>query len=328
VSVNHKRGPSDRLRLAVIGTGQIAQSAHLPSAALNADVDVVALVEPDDARAAEAARRFAIAKRYRAGEDLFDADDVDAVLVLTPKQTHATLVTGALMAGLDVLVEKPLTTELGDAHRLQSLAGQRGQVLMVGFNRRFSPLYQRAYEHVRDARPQMIVAQKHRPGTEYRATLENAIHMVDLMRWFGGDTVGVQAGSQAPDLFHEDGCAALVTFSSGGLGVLAAARTSSEWVERLDVHGGGRSATVQSPTTVRLVSSSGATTFAPANEPPGWVRPTYVHGFEAQLDHFVACVRSRSQPLTSAGEAIATQALADEILIAAGLPTADLLAVV
>lgn len=53
---------------------------------------------------------------------------------------------------------------------------------MVAFNRRYAEVY--ATAHARTAgNVQFCVAQKNRRGSEYRATLENAIHMVDLLRW-------------------------------------------------------------------------------------------------------------------------------------------------
>ena len=72
---------------------------------------------------------------------------------------------------------------------------------MVDFNRRYAPVYVagRAAFGAEPAR-RFCVAQKNRPGSEYRATFENAIHMVDLLRWYcGGEPVDVTAHAAGED---------------------------------------------------------------------------------------------------------------------------------
>ncbi len=78
-----------------------------------------------------------------------------------------------------------------EAERLADLADQQGRILMVDFNRRYAPVYLTGRETFGSAGATFCVAQKNRPGSEYRATFENAIHMVDLLRWYcGGEAVG------------------------------------------------------------------------------------------------------------------------------------------
>jgi scyllo-inositol 2-dehydrogenase (NAD+) len=64
---------------------------------------------------------------------------LDGCIVVTPTETHATIVAGALELGLHVFCEKPLTLEQDESLQLQALAESRGLVLQVGFWRRFSP---------------------------------------------------------------------------------------------------------------------------------------------------------------------------------------------
>src|SRR4029453_11643475 len=112
---------------------------------------------------------------------------------------------------------------------------------MVGFNRLYAPVYVAAREAFAERRPEACLALKNRPGTEYRATLENAIHMVDLLRWFCGEAVDVQGGAAFTDPYRETTAAATLRFDSGALAVLLANRSSSHWVERLPGVGHGGS---------------------------------------------------------------------------------------
>ena len=96
-----------------------------------------------------------------------------------------------------------------------------------GLQRRYAEVYRHGHAQFEPGQAQFCVAQKNRPGSEYRATFENAIHMVDLLRWFcGGEATSVSAHAIAQDPYQEDGIAALIRFSTGSIGSLVAARTA------------------------------------------------------------------------------------------------------
>src|SRR5690606_18903061 len=143
---------------------------------------------------------------YRSVADAVDAADLDALFVLTPRSEHVAAVELALASGVDVFCEKPLATTAAEAHRLADLAEASSRVLMVGFNRRFAPVYQTGREVFGAEGASFCVAQKNRAGSEYRATFENAIHMVDLLRWYcGGEVVDVRATAAGDDPWQEEG---------------------------------------------------------------------------------------------------------------------------
>lgn len=73
--------------------------------------------------------------------DLLAQASVDAVVIATPAETHYVVVREALLAGKDVLVEKPLTVRMPEGEELQSLAQQHGRVLMVGHLLQYHPVF-------------------------------------------------------------------------------------------------------------------------------------------------------------------------------------------
>ena len=157
------------------------------------DVDLAALVSrrPDPG---PLMRRWGFGSAYGTVEEMLDAQDLDAVFVLTPRSEHAHAVEACLLRDIDVFCEKPLAPSVDEAGRLADLADQRGRILMVDFNRRYATVYVAGRETFGQAGATFCVAQKNRPGSEYRATFENAIHMVDLLRWYcGGEPVDVTA---------------------------------------------------------------------------------------------------------------------------------------
>jgi virulence factor len=314
---------TDRLRVGVVGAGNIASIAQLPSLAGRDDVELTALVSrrPDPT---DVVQRWGFRAAYQTVETMLDAEHLDAVFILTPRSEHVQGVESALTAGVDVFCEKPLATATADAVRLADLADETRRLLMVGFNRRFAPTYQQGRAVFGEAGAAFCVAQKNRHGSEYRATFENSIHMVDLMRWYcGGEVEAVAAHAAGDDPWQEEGTAALVRFDNGHTGVLMAARNAGGWEESLDAYGAATSVHVEAPDRVAVTRSGETVVREMRAEAFGWATATATFGFRASVDHFLECVRDRSQPLTSGREAARTQELLDRILEVAGLPTAE-----
>ncbi|WP_406021656.1 Gfo/Idh/MocA family oxidoreductase [Nocardioides sp. NBC_00850] len=314
---------SARTRVGVVGAGNIASIAQLPTLVNRDDVELAALVSRRQ-DPGPLARRWGFSAVYPTVEEMLAGEQLDAVFVLTPRSEHAHAVEACLRHGLDVFCEKPLAPSVDEAERLADLADEYGRILMVDFNRRYAPAYVAGRKAFGEAGAAFCVAQKNRPGSEYRATFENAIHMVDLLRWYcGGEPVDVSAHAAGDDAWEEDGSAALVRFDSGNTGVLVAARTAGAWNEKLDAYGAGVSAEVRAPESVAVTVDGVTTTRDLSSEAFGWATATETLGFAEAVHHFLDRVSDRQPPLTSAREAVATQRLLDRILEAAGLPTQE-----
>jgi virulence factor len=311
------------IRVGLVGAGSIAQVAELPALSAENGVEIAGVVTAHAETAARNLKRWPIQRAYESAEEMIAEASLDALFILTPKKIHTAYVKMGLEAGLDVFCEKPLTTVMDEALALVNLADEMGKILMVGFNRRYAEVYERARAEFGSSHPQFVVAQKNRQGSEYRATLENAIHMIDLLRWFCGEAEEVTAYSIAPDPYAEDGTMALIRFNRGSIGTLVAARSAGEWDERLDAYGGMKSVRVIAPDSV-AVSADGHTTFTEMRPRAyGWAEVNRTMGFGPEVTHFIDCVRHRQQPRTSGRDALRTQELVDEILRAAGLPLED-----
>ncbi|MBF6612831.1 MAG: Gfo/Idh/MocA family oxidoreductase [Chloroflexi bacterium] len=312
-----------QIRVGLVGAGNIAQVAELPALAAEPGVRIAGVVTQVPDNAYRNMERWPIEQVYSSSEEMIGEARLDALFVLTPKYNHTRFVELGLSSGLDVFCEKPLSTSLEEARHVADLADQTGRLLMVAFNRRYAEVYKTARRHFGEGHPQFCVAQKNRTGSEYRATLENAIHMIDLLRWFCGEAEQVTAHTIAPDPYQEDGTMALIRFNTGAIGTLVAARTAGEWDERLDAYGGATSVRVTAPDTV--ATSAGGETRIVEMRPRafGWAQATTTMGFAPEVHHFIECVRERRQPLTDGREAVRTQELVEEILRQAGLPLED-----
>ena len=152
-----------RTRVGVVGAGNIAAIAQLPTLVKRDDVELAALVSrrPDPG---PLVRRWGFGAAYPTVEDMLTAQDLDAVFVLTPRSEHAHAVDACLRRDVDVFCEKPLAPSADEAERLADLADQHGRILMVDFNRRYAPVYVAGRQAFGSAGATFCVAQKNRPG--------------------------------------------------------------------------------------------------------------------------------------------------------------------
>lgn len=313
----------DRVRVGLIGAGNVARVGHLPALSGISEVVLAGVVTEPAAEGELVARRWGIERAYPDAEAMIGDARLDALYVLTPKGLHVPYVELGLAAGLPTFCEKPLATTSVDAWRLADAAHVGGHLLQVGFNRRFAEVYRIARDSVVDRSPMFVIAQKHRPDHFYRMTLENLIHMVDLVRWFGGDVTDLHALAAAADPYQEDGVAVLLRYAHGGTASVIGAYGAGEWEERLTVAAGGATARVDAPDTVEISRDGETRRIEMRPRAMGWSQVTESLGFGPQARHFVGCVMGRERPQTDARDAAATQDLLDRVLAAAGLPTTD-----
>jgi predicted dehydrogenase len=124
-----------KTRLAVIGVGQFGKN-HCRTIHECARAELTAVVDIDPARAAESATAYS-AQPLADYHEL--AGRVDAAVVAAPTSVHAEIGCWLLEAGIDVLVEKPIATDLAGAECLIRAAEKAGRVLQVGHLERFNP---------------------------------------------------------------------------------------------------------------------------------------------------------------------------------------------
>ena len=308
-----------KIKVGVIGSGAIAHVAHFPSLASMEDVEMRAVLSGHFEKAQAAARQFGIARAVR-DLDEFLKQDLDCAVLLTPKTVRKEYLVPLLEAGLDVLVEKPLATTIAECASLADFSAKSGRIVMVAFNRRFSPVNRGGIEAFGGLKPEYVLAQKNREFKEYRGTLENAIHMVDMLRFILGEPVKVEAQARWSDPFKEDLCTAQISFECGSVGLLGASRSAGQWFERIEMYGANKSVIMECPEryTVIYPDHEESKHMTPLNK--GWANLIDMIGFRPCIRHFIDCVRTRSAPLTSAEDAFKTHRLMDEILRSAGLP--------
>ena len=133
------------VRMGVIGAGNFGKAFLLPAFARQKDLRFVGICTASGVSAASMARQYGMSFASSDPDEIFRNAEINAVMIATRHDAHAGYVLKALEADKAVYVEKPLATNAADLQAIRALIERkqkegRQPFLMVGFNRRFSPL--------------------------------------------------------------------------------------------------------------------------------------------------------------------------------------------
>lgn len=328
-------------QVAIVGCGIIGRT-HADTIAARPDATVTALVDGDPAaREALAAHLLAAGQpEPKVYDDLTAAlsgSDISLVAICTPSGTHAALAEQALGEKLHVVIEKPLDVDLTRARRLGAAAtraANHGVVSSVISQHRFDPgssLIAEAIQAGRFGRLTSAVASvawwrsdEYYASAGWRGTWEQdgggalmnqGVHTVDLLLWFMGRPVNIQA--QAIRAAHhaievEDTVVATLTFESGAVATLHATTAAFPGGRtRVSVHGTEGGAELEDDVLRRFnVDGSDGEVTVDAEEPGGHV---------AQYEDIFDAIGNGRQPGITVHDAIDALATVRAVYIASTL---------
>ncbi|MBT1631223.1 MULTISPECIES: Gfo/Idh/MocA family protein [Curtobacterium] len=190
---------TQNLRVAVVGAGMMGADHVRRITAKISNADVVAVVEPDQARAAAAAALAPGAITAASFDEALEQTEIDAVIIATPGFLHEPILVTALERGLTVLCEKPLTTSAEDSLRIVELEQQHAArpVIQVGFMRRFDAGYQELKALRESGANGALLALHHahrNPTTppnfsESMLIHDSVIHEIDIIPFLTGEAI-------------------------------------------------------------------------------------------------------------------------------------------
>ena len=340
-----------KVRAAVIGAGAFGRNhlrvyRELENA--GQAVALVAAVEPDATRAAEAKSKFAIPVFSSIDELLAANLHLDAATVAVPTVHHHGVASTLLDAGFDLLVEKPLAATLAQADELVALAEKNDRILQPGHLERFNPAVLAVQPQLR--RPMFFEAHRLSVFTpralDVDVVLDLMIHDLDIVLTMANSPVREVRAVGLPILSPKVDIANVrVEFESGCVANFTASRVSTERVRklrffqprsyvsidyarqdllaiRLDASitpeiaaaiAGGR---VDPALMAKLAAAAGTSGLA-ASPNPGlsFLKPPVAPGepLRLEIESFLVSVRTRREPLVTARQGRNALALALEI---------------
>src|SRR3954452_17235847 len=129
-----------RVRVGVVGCGEVSQIIHLPTLSALADrFEVTALCDVDAEVLSGVADLWGVERRFQDADALIACGEVDAVLIANPDEFHAATALAAIAAGKDVMVEKPMCLGVRECDEIAAAARRAGAIVQVGYMRRHAP---------------------------------------------------------------------------------------------------------------------------------------------------------------------------------------------
>ena len=313
----------DKVRIAFIGCGNLANRVHYPSLAPFDDVELAACCDLVAERREETARRFSIPRAYANYEQMIEETAPEAVyVILRPHHLFDPLL-WVIQQGLPVFLEKPPGVTLGQTRSLANLAEKHGSLTMVGFNRRFIPLLVECRRRVEERGPIIQAV-----ATFYKHMLDqpqyydgavdfltsDVIHCVDTLRWLCGEVERVISDVSWHYADYPSGFNALFKFKGGATGHLLNSYKVGKRVHTFELHAQGISAFVNPGSVGRIYADNGVLEeVLDTREIAGSAEFRAYYGFTAESRHFIDCVKEVRLPQTHLGDAVRTMELVDRI---------------
>jgi predicted dehydrogenase len=129
---------SEKIYIAVIGCGTIANAAHIPSYMKNNKAEIVYFCDIIPERAENAVKKYNCGKAITDYQEALNDPKIDAISVCTPNHMHAKISIDALNAGKQVLCEKPSARTYAEAKTMQEAQAETGNMLSIGVVNRFN----------------------------------------------------------------------------------------------------------------------------------------------------------------------------------------------
>ena len=297
------------VRVALIGLGAIAQTAHLPVLSKMRGVQIVALCDNDAGKARALAQRFNVPNTFTDIEFLLESEILDALIVSTPNHLHEPHALSALRAGVNVMVERPLALSSRGAERVLAAAKKADRKLFVANNQRFRSDVQLLNSFVQSGelgrlhtvragsyrqRTTMAPWRQRRAESGGGAFLEHGLPLLDLAAWVSNFPDAVRASAS---MIRARGANtvedALFVFAelAGGINITIDVNwdylggEDRWWFEVIGTKGSARLSPLRIVKEIHGKATDVSPSGAAQRESP------FIQSYRAELAHFVAVLR-------------------------------------
>ena len=254
----------EKVRFGIVGFGNMG-SSHVKNLfegkVANAVVTAVCDINPEKLNAVKEKYGDAI-KLFDNHIDMYNSNEIDAVLVATPHYSHPSLSISAFELNLNVLCEKPAGVYTKQVREMNEAAEKTDKVFGIMYNQRTNPVYQKVRQLIKDGelgeirRLNWIITTWYRPQSYYdsgtwRATWEGEgggvllnqdPHQLDLWQWVMGDVMPLRVRSfcaygKMHNIEVEDDVTAYAEYENGATAVFITSTYETPGTNRLEITG-------------------------------------------------------------------------------------------
>lgn len=313
-----------KLKFGIIGCGAIAANSFAPSLCNSEEAELVAVCRRDKGKARNFAEQFGGCSHYDSAEDLLVDEEVEAVVVATPTDTHRDYTVLAAERGKHVICEKPMARDAAECRQMVEACQKAGVKLAVAYRRRLFPQVLKAKALIAEGRIGRVVSVRtHYSGwmsvgpDEWRvdpgiggAMMEMAVHRLEVLLNLAAAPVEVSALVETVE--HpwpvDDTDAILLKFADGTVGVHSTVLCSNPRRDMAHIDGTQGRIMIDSlefgSDNLRLETADGIEEIAVVPlENPYFDRP--------MIDDFARAVREDREPVCDGGTGFTVQAVVD-----------------
>lgn len=295
------------MRIGIIGLGDIAQKAYLPVITEMDNVEIVFCT-----RNIEILKK--VSKKYRINEYVQTVEElmnknIDAAFIHAATSAHVQIAEKLINNGIHVYIDKPISLEIEETKKLVELAKAKSVIAMVGFNRRFAPMYKSLRDYG-DA--DIIIMQKNRymlPGETRRFIMDDFIHVVDTIRFLMGKEIKdlkVQYVKKENLLYSV--IIQLIGDNCTAIGIMN--RNNGVTEEKVEYMVEGNKYVVQD--MVECTHFSGKdNNFEKFDD---WKPTLYKRGFYQIVQYFIDCVENGNKPEPSIEDSMVSHEICEKII--------------
>ena len=314
----------EKVRVAMVGAGNMANAVHYPSLASFPDVEFAGICDILLDRLHGTADKYNIPaeRRYLNYQKMIAEVQPDAVYVIGQPDVMYPLWMWCLEHGQNLYIEKPMAITVHQARSLAYMAEKHGCITQVSFQRRICPLVVKLREECLERGPIVHAVCRFykcqiQPHLEARDhMMDDCVHSIDTLRWMcGGEVVGVESLTRrvlVPDINY---ISATLHFDNGAAGYLINSWSSGRRIFAVEMHAPGIcvEAELEGKGIVYADGDTQGTTYD-TREVAGSDQLYVFGGFQAKNREFIDCVKAGRQPGSNFSDAVKTMEVAEWIL--------------
>jgi virulence factor len=309
------------IRVGVVGVGNMGQH-HVRVLSSMKDVELVGVVDINIDRGLETASKY----KTRFFEDYSELINlVDAVCIAVPTRMHYAVGISCLLAGVHVLIEKPIAATISEAESLVNAAAESQCLLQVGHIERFNPVFQELSQVLKTE--QILALEAHRMSpysnraNDVSVVLDLMIHDIDLLLDLAASPVVklTANGTRNPDSAYLDYVTATLGFANGVVATLTASKITHRKIRCISAHTNNsltEADFLRNEILIHRHTANSANNSPGLYKQDGLIEKVYTSNIEplrAELDHFIHCVRGGNPPSVGGEQALKALRLASLI---------------
>jgi virulence factor len=321
----------ERVRVAIIGAGRMANSVHYPSLASFEDVEIAAICDLAEGPLHATADAYGVQRRYTDYRAMVEEVAPQGVYAIGQPHLMYDVWLWCLRRGLPLYIEKPMGLTWHQAQMLAHVAEEQGVTTQVSHQRRTSPLLVALRQEVLARGPVVhgvCEFYKHGPSPMLGPRdhmMDDCVHAIDTLRWIcgggegshsGADVVGIESHCRRVGTPDVNWITATLRFANGATGIVLNSWCSGRRVFRVQMHGLGVAcdADVEGTATLYSGGDTGGVTLD-ARQVAGSDKNYVFGGFRAKNREFIDSLKSGQETTSSPfRDCLKTMEVAEKIL--------------